>query len=444
MEWMYITIIVLLFIVAVFLYVKTKSYDQYLAPEEQMQMKLEQQSMQQQLVLIEEQKNALTNELKFERERIIKTTGELHASLTQSDLLTKMLEEQKKELSAMQEQMTLQFKNLANKILEENSSKFTLQNKENLSQILSPFKDRIKEFEEKVQHHYDSENREKASLKQQISMLHDLNQKMSVEAQNLTKALKGDNKTQGSWGEFILESVLEKSGLVRDREYLVQESYTGSDGKRLQPDVVIALPDEKNLVIDSKMSLVAYERFVNSVDENEKLRAAKEHMNSIRAHIKSLSEKNYQQIYQLKSLDFVLLFVPIESAFALGVQNDSQLFNDAFERNIVIVSPSTLLATLRTVASIWRQEKQNKNAAEISRLAGQMYDKLVNFTDDMNKIQKHIQEADKAYGLAMKKLSEGHGNAVITAQKIKALGANASKQIGEEWIRDEFSSLEEA
>jgi len=339
MEWMYITIIVLLFIVAVFLYVKTKSYDQYLAPEEQMQMKLEQQSMQQQLVLIEEQKNALTNELKFERERIIKTTGELHASLTQSDLLTKMLEEQKKELSAMQEQMTLQFKNLANKILEENSSKFTLQNKENLSQILSPFKDRIKEFEEKVQHHYDSENREKASLKQQISMLHDLNQKMSVEAQNLTKALKGDNKTQGSWGEFILESVLEKSGLVRDREYLVQESYTGSDGKRLQPDVVIALPDEKNLVIDSKMSLVAYERFVNSVDENEKLRAAKEHMNSIRAHIKSLSEKNYQQIYQLKSLDFVLLFVPIESAFALGVQNDSQLFNDAFERNIVIVSP---------------------------------------------------------------------------------------------------------
>jgi DNA recombination protein RmuC len=260
-------------------------------------------------------------------------------------------------------------------------------------------------------------------------MLKEMNQKITQEATNLTNALKGQSKTQGNWGEFILESILEKSGLVKGREYVVQESLTAESGKRFQPDVIINLPENKSIIIDSKVSLIGYEKFISSDDEREKQLALREHINSIRSHIKSLSGKNYQNLYQLESLDFVLMFMPIEPAFAYAVQSDASLFTDAFERNIVIVSPSTLLATLRTIASIWRQENQNRNALEIAKQSGDMLDKFTAFVDDLISVGKGLMSAKDNYDKAMNKLVDGRGNLVNRAEKIKQLGAKASKTL---------------
>jgi DNA recombination protein RmuC len=260
-------------------------------------------------------------------------------------------------------------------------------------------------------------------------MLKDMNQQITQEAKNLTEALKGQSKTQGNWGEFILESILEKSGLVKGREYVVQESLTAESGKRFQPDVIIKLPENKNIVIDSKVSLVAYEKFISSDDENQKSLALREHINSIRSHIKNLNSKNYQNLYQLESLDFVLMFMPVEPAFALAVQNDQTIFNDAFEMNIVIVSPSTLLATLRTVSSIWRQEKQNRNAMEIAKQSGDMLDKFTSFVEDLISVGKSLVSTKDNYDRAMNKLTDGRGNLISRAEKIKQLGAKASKSL---------------
>jgi DNA recombination protein RmuC len=339
------------------------------------------------------------------------------------------LSEQKEALGILNQKMQLEFENLANKILDEKAKKFTDQNQQNLTQILSPLKERIKDFEDKVQRHYDEENREKASLKQQITMLHELNQKMSTDAQNLTKALKGDTKTQGNWGEFILESILEKSGLQKDREFTVQASMVGEEGKRYQPDVLIHLPESKVLIIDSKVSLVAYEKFISSDDEAFMQLALKEHLQSIRNHLKGLSDKKYQQLQFGKTLDFVLMFVPIEPAFAMAVQHDGQLFNEAFEKNIVIVSPTTLLATLRTVASIWKQEKQTRHAIEIASKAGDLYDKFHGFIEDMIDLGKRMDASKSTYENAMKRLSTGRGNVIRQVEELKRIGANASKQL---------------
>ncbi len=378
--------------------------------------------------------------LKVQQRELESKADTLQNSLTQakSDLAAKganeqnlitKLAEQKQELVQLKELMAKEFENLANRIFEEKTEKFTNQNKLNLDQVLSPLKERIKDFEEKVQKHYDEENREKASLKEQITLLHGLNQQMSKEAQNLTRALKGDTKAQGNWGEFILESILEKSGLAKDREYTMQTSFTTEDGKRFQPDVVVNLPEGKSLIIDSKVSLVAYDKFIAADDDTIKNLAIKEHLLSLKQHIKGLSEKNYQQLYDLKTLDFVLLFIPVEPAFALAVQHDNQLFNDAFDKNIVIVSPSTLLATLRTVASIWRQENQNRNAIEIARKAGDLYDKFTGFVDDMIDLGKKMDQSKNSYVDAMKKLSEGRGNLVGRVEDLKKMGAKASKSI---------------
>ena len=260
-------------------------------------------------------------------------------------------------------------------------------------------------------------------------MLKDMNQQITQEAKNLTEALKGQSKTQGNWGEFILESILEKSGLVKGREYVVQESLTSESGRRFQPDVIIKLPENKSIVIDSKVSLVAYEKFISSEDENQKALALREHINSIRSHIKNLSSKNYQNLYQLESLDFVLMFMPVEPAFALAVQNDQTIFNDAFEMNIVIVSPSTLLATLRTISSIWRQEKQNRNALEIAKQSGDMLDKFTAFVEDLLTVGKGLISVKDNYDKAMNKLTDGRGNLINRAEKIKQLGAKASKSL---------------
>jgi len=257
--------------------------------------------------------------------------------------------------------------------------------------------------------------------------LKELNQQMSKDAINLTKALKGETKTQGNWGEFILESVLEKSGLTKGREYVVQESHNDEEGRRFQPDVIIRLPEGKSIVIDSKVSLIGYEKMVSAEDDAQRLIAGKEHLASLRAHIRGLSEKNYQQLHSLKSLDFVLLFVPIEPAFAAAVQLDQALFNEAFDKNIVVVSPTTLLATLRTIASIWRQEYQNQNAQEIADQGGKLYDKFVAFSEDLIKLGNQMDTAKKTYEESMKKLTDGSGNLITRVEKLKKLGARSSK-----------------
>ena len=381
------------------------------------------------LQFMEREKNELVQAIEREREHVLSLTNKLATSDTNNKNLQTRLEEQREELQQLQQRLTKDFELVANKILEEKTQKFTDQNRQSLDTILTPLKEKIKDFEDKVQKVYDTEAAERNMLKGEIKQLMSLNQQMHQDAQNLTKALKGDTKTQGNWGEFILESILEKSGLVKDREYITQASVTTEDGKRFQPDVLINLPDGKCLIIDSKVSLVAYERFVSSDDEATKLVAAKEHIQSIRAHIKGLSDKNYQNLYGVKSLDFVLLFMPIESAFALAIQNDSQLFNDAFERNIVIVSPSTLLATLRTVANIWRQEYQNKNAIDIANKAGDMYDKFVGFVDDLIALGNKMRDSQKAYESAMNKLHQGTGNLVKRSEDLKKLGAKAAKSL---------------
>ena len=350
------------------------------------------------------------------------------------------LSEQEGYIQTLQQQFKLEFENIANKLLDDKSKSFTEHNRTQLDVILNPFKEKLKDFEEKVDKVYKAESDERNVLKGEINKLVENNRLMSEETQNLTKALKGDQKKQGNWGEMILEKVLERSGLVKDREYRVQASMVGPDGNRLQPDVVIDMPDGKHLIVDSKVSLVAYERLVNSDNEAEREVFAKEHVKSIQNHINDLCGKNYQDLYQINSPDFVLLFVPIESSFSVAVQLDEELFNYAWDRRVVIVSPSTLLATLGTVASIWKQERQNKNVLEIARLSGAMYDKFFNFVEDLEDIGKNLKQTEKAYDKAINKLSTGAGNLTVTADKIKKLGAKASKQLDQKYIDDQEES----
>ncbi|MFN5919918.1 MAG: DNA recombination protein RmuC [Bacteroidota bacterium] len=361
--------------------------------------------------------------------KLLQATADASRFESEVKQLQQKLVEQAMHLDQLNERFKQEFENLANKILEEKSQKFTDQNRTNLDVILQPLKERIKEFEEKVQRVYDVEAAERNTLKGEIKQLLSLNQVMHQEAQNLTKALKGDTKTQGNWGEFILESILEKSGLQKGREYLTQSSASTEDGKRLQPDVLVNLPDGKTLVIDSKVSLVAYERYINADDDTVKAVAIKEHIQSVRNHVKGLSDKNYQQLYSGRSLDFVLLFIAVEPAFAAAVQHDGQLFTDAFEKNIVIVSPTTLLATLRTVSNIWRHEYQNRNAMEIAHKAGDLYDKFHGFTTDMIDIGKKMDQSKAIYEDAMKKLTSGNGNILRKVEELKKMGASASKQL---------------
>lgn len=339
--------------------------------------------------------------------------------------------EQKEEVNQLQEKFTKEFENLANKILEEKTNKFTEQNKENLKNILTPLQDKIQLFEKKVEDTHKESIDYHAALRQQILGLREMNEQMSKETLNLTKALKGDSKMQGNWGELILERVLEKSGLEKGREYEVQQSFVTEDGSRVQPDVVINLPDGKKMIVDSKVSLTAYERFINEEDEESKTAFLKEHVNSIRRHVEQLSSKNYHDLYQIESPDFVLLFIPMEPAFALALNDDNTLYNKAFEKNIVIVTPSTLLATLRTIDSMWTNQKQQENAYEIARQAGALYDKFEGFVSDLVKIGKKMDEAKSEYGNAMNKLVEGKGNLITSVEKLKKMGAKAKKSLPE-------------
>jgi DNA recombination protein RmuC len=347
------------------------------------------------------------------------------------DNLLDRTKEQKDEINKLQDKFTKEFENLANKILEEKTQKFTEQNKENLKNILSPLQDKILHFEKKVEDTHKESIDYHAALRQQIVSLSEMNAQMSKETINLTKALKGDSKMQGNWGELVLERVLEKSGLEKGREYEVQQAFTTAEGTRILPDVIINLPDGKKMIVDSKVSLTAYEKYVNEEDDVQQSIHLKEHVNSVKRHVEQLSDKRYQDIYQMESPDFVLLFIPIEPAFALALQEDITLYNKAFEKNIVIVTPSTLLATLRTIDSMWTNQKQQENAIEIARQAGALYDKFEGFVSDLIKIGKKMDEAKVEYSSAMNKLTEGKGNLVISAEKLKKMGAKAKKALPE-------------
>nr|WP_298999184.1 DNA recombination protein RmuC [uncultured Allomuricauda sp.] len=338
--------------------------------------------------------------------------------------------EQKQELEQLQEKFTKDFEILANKILEDKSKKFTESNKQNIENILTPLNKKIKEFEEKVEKSQKENISIHSALKEQLLNLQNQNLKITQEAENLTKALKGDSKMQGNWGELVLERVLEKSGLEKDREYSVQQSFTREDGSRVMPDVIINMPDGKKMIVDSKVSLTDYERFTNA-DEEDKPKFLKDHINSLRKHVEQLSAKKYEDLYEMESPDFVLMFVPIEPAFAIAINEDVSLYNKAFEQNIVIVTPSTLLATLRTIDTMWNNEKQQRNAIEIARQAGALYDKFEGFVSDLTKVGKKMDEAKNEYRGAMNKLVEGRGNIVTSIEKLKKMGAKAKKSIPE-------------
>jgi DNA recombination protein RmuC len=386
----------------------------------------------------EEKLNERFKNVLREREDIRKEKEFLNIELTQRNATLENLEtklrEQKAEVEKLQEKFTKEFENLANKILDEKSNKFTKQNQVNLDIILKPLQQKIEKFEEKV----DSTNKESinrhAMLRQQIIGLKELNEQMSKEANNLTKALKGDSKIQGNWGELVLERVLEKSGLEKDREYFVQNSFVNDEGKRVLPDVVIHLPDNNKMVIDSKVSLVAYERYMNEEDDELRKGHLNAHVSSIKKHIEQLSAKNYHDLYKIESPDFVLLFVPIEPAFALVVNTDENLYAWAFEKNIVIVTPATLLATLRTIDTMWNNEKQQQNALEIATQAGRLYDQFVNLTEDLIKVGNQLNTVKGSYDSSMKKLT-GKGNLVSKVESIKKLGIKQRKHLNEKLVK---------
>jgi DNA recombination protein RmuC len=380
-----------------------------------------------------------------EREQIRSEKELLNSELSRRDTELENLKvhdlKRSEELAKQQEQLRKDFELMASKILDEKSEKFTSQNKENIKNILQPLEEKIKNFEKKVEDTQKENISMHSALKEQLFGLKELNQQMAKEATNLTKALKGDSKTQGNWGELVLERVLEKSGLEKDREYFVQQSFQREDGSRVMPDVVLHLPDSKKMIIDSKVSLTDYERLVNAEEEERPLHI-KAHVNSIKKHVDQLSAKNYQDLYDIESPDFVLMFIPIEPAFAVALNEDNTLYNKAFEQNIVIVTPTTLLATLRTIDSMWNNEKQQQNAIEIARQAGALYDKFEGLLQDLTGVGKKIDAAKSDYSMAMNKLVEGKGNLISRVEKLKKMGAKAKKALPENILKRASDNIE--
>jgi DNA recombination protein RmuC len=394
--------------------------------------------------LAEQQNSSLTkdfveikNELALERQKSESAIRQLSTLMTELEHAKKQLTDKAQELEQIQKRLTVEFENIAHKILKEHSVEFTTLNQKNIGEILTPLKEKILNFEKKVEESYEKTLRDQTDLKVELKKLQELNHKISNDAQNLTQALKGDVKKQGNWGEVVLERVLERSGLTLGREYEREVVDENSDGKQIRPDVIIHLPDKKHLIVDSKVSLVAYERFVNDASDELRVQHLADHLKSLRSHIKMLSDKHYQTGKNLNSPDFVLLFLPIESSFSLAIQEDQELFNYAWDNKVVIVSPSTLLASLRTIASIWKQENQTKNALEIATLGASLYDKFVNFVQDLEKVGKGIESAQSNYSEAVKKLHTGKGNLLRTSEKLKDLGIKIQKALPDYLIEDE-------
>ena len=389
------------------------------------------------LNLLGAEKEKLESQLAAER----KITGGLNIELARVESEYKGLQEkldtQKAELEQIQKKFTTEFENIAHKILRENSAEFTQTNQRNIGEILNPLKEKIEKFEKKVEDTYEKGLKDQTNLQAEIRNLHELNTRISQEANNLTKALKADTKKMGNWGELILERILEQTGLVKGQEYYTQYTDRTEDGSLIRPDVVVVLPEKKHIVIDSKVSLLAYDAYVNADDEPDRERWIKAHVDSIREHVKGLSDKNYQGAQNLDSPDFVLLFMPLESAFSLAIQKDPELFNLAWQRKIVIVSPTTLLATLKTIESIWKHEKQTQNALEIARQGASLYDKFYSFITDLEKIGNQIDSLRGTYDEAHKKLATGRGNLIRQAEKLKLLGVKTEKSLSEKYITDD-------
>ncbi len=367
------------------------------------------------------------NSLKDEREKVLVLERSLAKTESDNENLVRRFEQESK----VQE---TRFENLANKILEDKSKKFTDQNKANLSDLLNPLKERINSFEQKVEKSNKDSLAWNATLKEQISALKESNLQITKEAENLTKALKGDSKIQGDWGELQLELLLEKAGLEKEIHFTTQSAIRDDEGNLKRPDFIINLPEDKHLIIDSKVSLTAYERYVGEEDEEKGAAYIKQHLVSIREKIKDLSEKNYQDLYGLNAPDYVMMFIPVEPAFHVAVQHDDSLYNYALDKNIILVTTSTLLAVMRTVAYIWRQDKQTKHVLEIARVGGTLYDKFEGFTQDLIKVGKSLEATKTSYQDAMGKLTEGKGNLVSQTERLKELGAKAKKSISQKLL----------
>ncbi len=392
------------------------------------------------IIVLREEVQTLSESITRYREQI----AHLQTTLEQE---SKQSAEKLELLQQAREQMSLEFKSIANEILEDKSRRFTASNRESISEILKPLNEKIQHFEKKVEDTYDRESKERFSLEKEIRSLKELNTRISEDAVNLTNALKGENKTQGTWGEVILESILEKSGLVKGREYETQVSLRAEDGSRSQPDVIVHMPEKKHVIIDAKVSLKAYESFCSESDQERRAEFLLQHVQSVRSHVKALSSKDYQNLMTLNSLDFVLLFMPVEAAFSVAVQQDGGLFTDAFEKNIILVGPSTLLATLRTIQNIWRYEQQSQNAIEIASAAGALYDKFVALVSDLEDVGGRIEAAQKSYEKAHNKLVSGKGNLITRIEKLKQLGARTSKKHTEQVLvqagAEELDQLED-
>ena len=356
----------------------------------------------------------------------VKAETELEAERRQSADKLSTLQQSAQEAKTV---LSDQFKNLANEILEEKSKRFAEQNQQNLDTLLKPLQEKLTDFRKQVDDTYQSEARERFALKQEVEKLAGLNIRMTDETRALTNALKGESKTQGDWGELVLETILENSGLRKGEEYLVQDSHTVDDGSRLQPDVVIRLPESKHLVIDSKVSITAYTRYMQADDDTTKTAELNSHVLSIKQHIQGLSAKNYQDLYGVGSIDFVLMFIPVEPAFLAAMRHAPDIYQEALKKNIVMVCPSTLLATVRTVAHLWRQEHQNRNAQEIARQCAMLYDKFVGFVEDLDKVGQRLEQAQTSYSDAVGKLKTGRGNLIRTAENVKKLGVKPNKSL---------------
>jgi len=367
-----------------------------------------------------------SSELQVEVQSLSNQLTKVSAEL---DSEKRISEEKLEQFNESKKQLTDQFRNLAQDILEEKSQRFATQNQQNLDLILKPLQEKISDFRKRVDDVYSEEVKERASLQAEIKSLNALNLQMSQDANALTKALRGDSKAQGNWGELVLETILENCGLRKGHEFDVQDTQRTEEGHVVYPDVVIHLPESKHVVIDSKVSIAAYTRSVQTDDPDVQKVELTAHVNSIRAHMNGLSAKNYQSLYGLGSIDFVLMFIPIEPAFLAAIGHQSNLFQDALSKNIVLVCPSTLHATVRTIAHVWRQEHQNRNALEIARLCGAMYDKFVGFVDDLDGVGKSISQTQKNYDEAYKKLTTGNGNLVRSAQRVKELGVKPNKSL---------------
>lgn len=396
-----------------------------------------------QLQAKEDETAKLSAELAQVRSSLSEKTAELAKTEANLGNANTALEAQKRETAELQKTLTAEFENIANRVLKARADELSESSKKDIGALLNPLGEKINDFKAQVKSAYDIESREKAGLREQLKILTEQNARISDEANNLTKALKGDVKKQGNWGEMVLERVLEVSGLHRGREYEREEVSKSDDGANSRPDVVVKMPDNKHIIIDSKVSLVAYERWVEAEDEEVKKAALKEHLSSMKKHVTELADKNYPNLIGMNAPDFVMMFVPIEATVAVAIEADKELFAFAWQKHIVIVSPSTLLATLRTVSCVWKQAEQNKNAKEIARVSGLLYDKLVGFVEDFQKIKRNLDAADRAYDDAFGKLKDGRGNLLVTANRVKDLGANTNKQLPSNLVDEDTKLIEE-